>query len=122
MSWKVAKCPSCGGDLNVETDQSYIFCTHCGTKLIREDDRIIVEHVDRKIDETENKRIEFEEKKFEASRKGNKVFLVIAGIAAIALVVINFVPELGFEKYELNYIFMIIAGFCLMIGASPNRH
>lgn len=76
MGLTVARCPACGADLNLETDKDYFFCPHCGSKVMNRDQRIVVEHVNRTIDETEIKRLEFEEKKLleqkESDASGDK--------------------------------------------------
>ena len=63
MGLTVAKCPACGADLNLEIDRDYFYCPYCGSKVANHDQRIVVEHVSRTIDEAEIKRIELEEKK-----------------------------------------------------------
>ena len=101
MGWRLAKCPSCGGSLNVETDRNVIFCQYCGAKLQKTDDRIVIEHVERKIDETENRRIAFEEKKFSSSDKSRHrtrflaLLLLIGGIASMAIPGLSFADGMG---------------------------
>lgn len=62
MGLKLMKCPSCGGSLNIDTDKNVIFCQHCGAKLMNVNERIVIEHIDRTINETENRKIAMEEK------------------------------------------------------------
>lgn len=63
MGLTVAKCPACGVNLDLETDNDYFFCPHCGSKVLQQDNRIVIEHVSRTVDEAEVRRIELEEKK-----------------------------------------------------------
>ena len=81
MGFKLAKCPSCGGDLNLETDGDYFFCPHCGVKVVRDDDRIVIEHVNRSIDEAKLKEIELEHEKFNHKTSKEKKALICALIA-----------------------------------------
>ncbi len=34
MSFIAAKCPQCGGDLQLDNDKDTAFCMHCGSKII----------------------------------------------------------------------------------------
>ena len=64
MGLMLAKCPACGADLNLETDGDYFYCPHCGSKVMKIDDRIVIEHVSRTVDEAEVRKQEFEREKY----------------------------------------------------------
>ena len=93
MGWKLMKCPACGSDLNLETDRDYAFCQYCGAKLLREENRIVIEHIDRKIDEAEIKRINFEEKKFDKESKSRKKFLLIANVVCAVVSIVGVILD-----------------------------
>ena len=112
MGWRLAKCPSCGGSLNVETDRNVIFCQYCGAKLQKTDDRIVIEHVERKIDETENKRIELEDKKFSTGEKTAHWYRVIALVALILGVICFAIFE---TDSMISMVFFLIAGYLWMV-------
>jgi len=78
MGLTLAKCPACGADLNLETDRDFFYCPHCGSKVAKYDDKIVIEHVNRSIDEAEVRRIELEremynleEQRIEKNRQQN---------------------------------------------------
>lgn len=58
MGLTLARCPACGSDLNLETDRDYFYCPHCGSKVLKHDEKIVIEHVVRTIDEAEIKKAE----------------------------------------------------------------
>lgn len=64
MGLTLAKCPACGANLNLETDTDYFYCPHCGSKVLQQEDRIVIEHVNRTIDEAEVRKVEFEREKY----------------------------------------------------------
>ena len=64
MGLTLAKCPACGAELNLETDRDYFYCPHCGSKVMQVDDRIVIEHVNRTINEAEVRKQEFEREKY----------------------------------------------------------
>ena len=64
MGFRLAKCPACGAELNLETDGDYFYCPHCGSKVMQVDDRIVIEHVNRTINEAEVRKQEFEREKY----------------------------------------------------------
>ena len=111
--WRILKCPACGGNLNLETDRDVIFCQYCGAKLQKTDDRIVIEHIDRHVDETENKRIDLEEKKFESRKKSRHSFNVIA----LILLIIGLVGLMISGRRPLVPMFILmIAGLVWMSG------
>lgn len=87
MAFKLARCPSCGGDLNITTDKDFLFCPFCGAKIIRDDTRIVIEHINRTVDETKLKELEREEDRDSASNRKHRImgigWFVIAGILAV---------------------------------------
>lgn len=90
MGLTLAKCPACGADLNLEINRDYFFCPHCGSKVLQKDERIIIEHVSRTIDEVKLRKLELEEKKRlekEAEEKRNSfrlgIFFLLLGIGLI---------------------------------------
>ena len=62
MGLTLAKCPSCGAELNLETDRDYFYCPHCGSKVLQQNERIVIEHVNRTVDEAQMRKIELEER------------------------------------------------------------
>ena len=74
---------------------------------MKEDDRIVIEHVERKIDETENRRIDFEAKKFDDEKVKKKLFRRVSGIAVIALAVLQLIPGMGFEDQTVLNIILL---------------
>lgn len=80
MALMLAKCPACGADLNIETQSDHLFCPYCGSKVVKQSDKIVIETVTRHIEEhvtrTENskdavklKRIEVFDKLFNPSQE-----------------------------------------------------
>ena len=51
MGLTLAKCPACGAELNLETDSDYFYCPHCGSKVLQQENKIVIEHVNRTVDE-----------------------------------------------------------------------
>ena len=93
MGLKIAKCPSCGGDLNIETDRDFLFCQFCGAKLMRDDQRIVIEHVERKIDEARIREIEFEEKKLETEKFSKKRRWILVNAIGFGLLIIDYILD-----------------------------
>lgn len=100
MSLTLAKCPACGAELNLETDKDYFYCPHCGSKVLQQDNRIIIEQVIRTVDEAKVKREELkqakvaaktEEKRIEAERQKALtpffiVYAIILGLIILFLI------------------------------------
>ena len=63
MGLTLARCPACGANLNLEIDRDFFYCPHCGSKVLQQEDRIVIEHVNRTIDEAELRWAEIEERK-----------------------------------------------------------
>lgn len=72
MGLTLAKCPACGAELNLETDKDYFYCPHCGSKVLRNEERIVVEHVIRTVDEAKVKKEETERAKVEAKAEAKR--------------------------------------------------
>ena len=96
MGLTVAKCPACGANLNLETDKDYFYCPHCGSKVLQEDNRIVIEHVIRTVDEAKVKKEELkqakvaakvEEKRIEAERQKKLQPLLIVYVIVLFLIV-----------------------------------
>lgn len=73
MGLTLAKCPACGAELNLETDRDYFYCPHCGSKVLKHDERILVEHVIRKVDEAKVKKTELRQAKVEADVEKKRI-------------------------------------------------
>ena len=73
MGLTLAKCPACGSELNLETDKDYFYCPHCGSKVLKHDERILVEHVVRKVDEAKVRRAEVRQAKVEADVEKRRI-------------------------------------------------
>ena len=111
MGFSILKCPACGGNLNVETDKDFIFCQFCGAKLMKADNKIVIEHIERKIDEAEIERQKLEREesaiKRESDRKSKRLAFILAVIGIVLV-------ALGFRDVEKNG-YLGIVGF-LIIG------
>jgi len=93
MGFRIMKCPACGGDLNIETDRDYLFCQFCGAKLMRDDQRIVIEHIERKIDEAKIRQIEFEEKKLTTETFSKKRMWIAINVIGVIMLIIGFISE-----------------------------
>lgn len=91
MGFKIMKCPACGGDLNIETDRDFLFCQFCGAKLMRDDRKIVIEHVERKIDEAKIRQIEFEEKKLATEKFSKKRRWILVNVIGLALLIVGYI-------------------------------
>lgn len=66
---KALKCPSCGADLDLTIDSEYFFCPFCGSKITMTDQKITIEHIERKIDESRIAEVEYQRYKYERDQK-----------------------------------------------------
>lgn len=73
MGLTLAKCPACGAELNLETDKDYFYCPHCGSKVLRQEERIVVEHVIRTVDEAKVKKAELKQAKIEQKTERERI-------------------------------------------------
>ncbi len=123
------KCPECGGNLSVESDREFAFCSYCGTKVMMNNEN---EHIYRTIDEAEIKHAETDrivkmrqldlEEKSDASRKG----LMIVWLAAVAiLIVVGIIGfSIGNTGMEICLMLAMIAGmygYAEIIGNKKKR-
>lgn len=86
MGLTLAKCPACGAELNLETDKDYFYCPHCGSKVLKHDEKIIIEHVIRTIDEAEIKKAEANVESERNYAERLKLIRPLMGIMLILLV------------------------------------
>ena len=107
MGLTLAKCPACGADLNLETDRDFFYCPHCGSKVLKDADRIVIEHVTRTIDEAKIKEVELEHKKFEIDEVFSKKMVAI-------IMVLLFVPLATFTKSTVIIVISLV-GAALLI-------
>jgi uncharacterized membrane protein YvbJ len=114
MGFKIMKCPACGADLNVETDRDYLFCQFCGAKLMRDDQRIVIEHIERKIDEAKIRQIEFEEKKLTTETFSKKRMWITINVVGILLLIIRLI----FNKVDTTGVMPVIclSGALISLG------
>ncbi len=124
MGLTVAKCPACGADLNLETDRDYFYCPHCGSKVIQVDDRIVIEHVNRTVDEAEVKKVEFEREKYvvdeqrrkeefqKSDKRSKKTMIIGAVIAVIGLILKQFPGDISMTGMAV----VIVGLGALMVG------
>ena len=82
VGFRIMKCPACGGDLNIETDRDFLFCQFCGAKLMKDDQKIVIEHIERKIDEADIERQKNERFRLETEQAVNRKRRIISGILA----------------------------------------
>ena len=115
MAFKIAKCPACGADLNIETDKDYLFCQFCGAKLIKDDQKITIEHIERKIDEAEIERTKLEREKSAYDRVSSAKMGKICGILTIVGLVFSFIGYSGSgdSAFGIVGIFMLAIAFML---------
>lgn len=73
MGLTVARCPSCGANLDLKTDKDYFYCPHCGSKVLQQNDRIVIEHVIRTVDEAKVKREEMKQAKVAAKTEEKRI-------------------------------------------------
>lgn len=83
MGFKIMKCPACGGDLNIETDRDFLFCQFCGAKLMKDDQKIVIEHIERKIDEAEIEKQKLKREEAEHERRSYRIRRMISGITFV---------------------------------------
>ena len=66
---KALKCPSCGADLDLTIESEYFFCPFCGSKITMTDQKITIEHIERKIDESRIAEVEYQRYRYERDLK-----------------------------------------------------
>lgn len=127
MGLTLAKCPACGADLNLETDMDYFYCPHCGSKVLQMEDRIVIEHVNRNVDEAEVKRVEFEHERYvgdEERRKelelrnqkrATKSMVVGAVLAVIGFIGQSIAPRSS-DLHSALFMLMFIGITAVMMG------
>lgn len=121
MGLTVARCPACGANLNLEINRDFFYCPHCGSKVVQVDDRIVIEHVNRTIDEAEVRKNEFErekyfleEKKKEEDREKNlkrSKPMMIVGLIAILIGYIIY--KVNPNSYDATGFFFMYIGFLI---------
>ena len=112
MGLTLAKCPACGAELNLETDKDYFYCPHCGSKVLRNEEQIVVEHVVRTVDEAKVKREETIRAKVEAKAEAKRKemerqaealkFFPILIVSIVAILAMTVVP-----MYKLSPLIII---------------
>ena len=55
MGLTLAKCQACGAELNMETDNDHLYCPYCGSRIIKQSEKIVVETVTRTVEEHVNR-------------------------------------------------------------------
>ena len=116
MSWRLLKCPACGGNMDVTTDREIIFCQFCGAKLVKDEDRVVIEHVERKIDEARIRAIEFEKEKYHSEKKSSKWFFIAPNIAAGVFLFLGALSYFVNPKDWFYSLFIIIGMMILVVG------
>lgn len=79
MGLTLAKCPACGADLNLEIDRDFFYCPSCGSKVLKQDQKIVVEHINRTIDEAKVRKVELEERRRADEKEKEKEQYVVVG-------------------------------------------
>lgn len=134
MSFSLARCPACGGELNIVFERDYFFCPYCGAKVVKNEQKIVVEEVHRYIDEAavrkeENQRLQFKEKqeaeknrkeREERSSKYTGLFLMIFG--GVLMLLSLFVQEYLRETLLPLLFPMILFGGVLFFRSSGFLH
>lgn len=118
MGFKIMKCPACGGDLNIETNRDFLFCQFCGAKLMKDDQRIVIEHIERKIDEAEIEKHKLEREEASASRVSKKKMRKLAGIFFVvgAILVGIGSSKIGSSSFALIGEMALIAALFLFVS------
>lgn len=120
MGLTLAKCPACGAELNLEIDRDYFYCPHCGSKVLHQDNRIVIEHVNRTIDEAEVRRIELEkenEQKFELNRHQNISKSKKMALVGLVLFAIGRIIEGSHESW-LSVLLSFVGGVIAILGGA----
>ena len=131
MGLTLAKCPACGAELNLETDGDYFYCPHCGSKVVKIDDRIVIEHVSRTVDEAEVRKQEFErEKYFHEEQKQadqrirdkeiSKKLLIVGVLLIVTGIIVGRFEDIG-AWIGLAGAWVTAFGFIFFIGGSMSN-
>lgn len=110
------KCPSCGGDLNLETDSVRFFCPYCGTE-IRNQSHVVHEEIHHIVDEAELRLLEEAKRNIEKDREKKK----ISGITCTVIVIAGIIVYAFKDKFEFSFsspisillMFLVAAAFRL---------
>lgn len=76
MSLESMKCPSCGAPITFEKDRDFVFCSHCGTQVFKNDENK-KEVTYRTIDEAKIKEYEYREKRDKQNSKDILIYILI---------------------------------------------
>ncbi|MBR4446091.1 MAG: TM2 domain-containing protein [Solobacterium sp.] len=68
-------CPSCGANLELQTDNAVAFCQYCGAKLMLDDESVNVNITNRFVDEAQIKALDLEKQRFETEQEKYKDYL-----------------------------------------------
>lgn len=123
MGLTLAKCPACGADLNLETDRDYFYCPHCGSKVLQQEDRIVIEHVSRTVDEAEVEKVKLQREKEQRSNRREETVHKIrirtakyAGIlAAISFAVQSITPD-GSNIHDASSVVLFFSVFVAIMS------
>lgn len=125
MGLTLAKCPACGADLNLEIDRDFFYCPHCGSKVLKVDDRIVIEHVNRTIDEAEIRKIEFErekhtldEERIEKNRRENLPKAKKMMLLGLVIFAIGQIIDSANSSNMLGAGIWFIGGFLVIFGGA----
>ena len=83
-------CPNCNANLEVKGDRDFIYCEHCGTKIIIDKEEQVSRHIDeariREADVSEKIRLkELELALFQKQRRF--VLIIVGGIIGVILLI-----------------------------------
>ena len=90
MSLEGMVCPKCGGQIQFEEDQDYVFCSHCGTQIFKDSDNK-KSFTYREINETRLKELEYEERAALRKEKNTKLALIVGGVLLIIFIIAEIV-------------------------------
>lgn len=86
MSLETMKCPSCGAPITFEKDRDFVFCSHCGAQVFKNDENK-KEITYRTVDEAKIKEIEYRAQK---EKNSTKTFIIYAVFMILLLLFVEF--------------------------------
>ena len=132
MEFKSTNCPNCNAQVNFEEDQDFVYCSHCGTQIYKDDPnkksftyRTID---DARIIEANNKikELEFRER---AQKRKFTIILIAIAIGLAAIIGIIFAVKGMYEQDSKRFTYMatmliygvVIIGMLWVIGKSDKK-
>lgn len=119
MAYQKMTCPSCGGEISIDSEKDFVFCSHCGTKIESTNTQHIkithnINTTDRKIDEAAILNAKLEQEKFEAEKKVQKQKITTGLIVSVVFALIGLAVFIVRNDIPL---FRIIGIVLILVGA-----